>query len=377
MTEKKLIGLLAVIAGAVVALILTKLLFNRVVKKNNNLHTRFLIQMIRLVIIVGAIINGVGVVSDSISLGTLFFRSSALAVAIIGFAAQPVIADLISGYLISINKPFEIGDRIEVEGASNLVASGEELVVGFERSEIRSGNAAITAARFAGSNARPTDELGGGAGRSVGGFYARNSVGIVVPVIVGSSNFGIASAGINDAAVDIVVQYTGLITGDKEVVIVGGGIGIVSASASDRLVIIEDIIEVGMVGLGLPGGDFGDFVPVDEAVAAVSGGGKVNAMLCRLKALDRKGVWSIGAGGAAHECRWGDRDAAGIWEIKGSGSGMAVDGNTLSIVHNPFVLVIATVGGIAASGAGKVVIDGFPVLFVGILSISEGAVSGS
>ena len=116
MTEKKLIGLLAVIAGAVVALILTKLLFNRVVKKNNNLHTRFLIQMIRLVIIVGAIINGVGVVSDSISLGTLFFRSSALAVAIIGFAAQPVIADLISGYLISINKPFEIGDRIEVEG---------------------------------------------------------------------------------------------------------------------------------------------------------------------------------------------------------------------------------------------------------------------
>ena len=116
MTEKKLIGLLIVVGGAVVALFITRILFNRAVKKNNNLHTRFLIQMIRLVIIVGAIINGVGVVSDSISLGTLFFRSSALAVAIIGFAAQPVIADLISGYLISLNKPFEIGDRIEVEG---------------------------------------------------------------------------------------------------------------------------------------------------------------------------------------------------------------------------------------------------------------------
>lgn len=116
MTEKKVIGLLIVIAGAVAAFILTGIIYKRVVKKNNNLHTRFLVQMARFIIVVGAIVNGVGVVSDTMSLGTLFFRSSALAVAIIGFAAQPVIADLISGYLISLNKPFEIGDRVEVEG---------------------------------------------------------------------------------------------------------------------------------------------------------------------------------------------------------------------------------------------------------------------
>ncbi|MBO4267484.1 MAG: mechanosensitive ion channel [Lachnospiraceae bacterium] len=116
MTEKKVIGLLIVIVGALVALILTGIVYKRVVKKNNNLHTRFLVQMLRFIIVVGAIINGVGVVSDTMSLGTLFFRSSALVVAILGFAAQPVIADLISGYLISLNKPFEIGDRVEVEG---------------------------------------------------------------------------------------------------------------------------------------------------------------------------------------------------------------------------------------------------------------------
>ena len=168
-----------------------------------------------------------------------------------------------------------------------------------------------------------------------------------------------------------------MITGDKEVVIVGGGIGIVSASAGDRLVIVEDIIEVGMVGLGLPGGNIRDFIPVNEAVAAVSGGGKVDAMLCRLKALDRKGVWSIGAGSTAHERGGGDRNAAGIWEIKGSGGGVAVDGDTLGIVHNPLVFVIAVVGGIATRGASKVVVDGFPIFFVGVLSIGQGAVSGS
>ena len=91
MTEKKVIGLLIVIAGAVVALILTGIIYKKVVKKNNNLHTRFLVQMLRFIIVVGAIINGVGVVSDTMSLGTLFFRSSALIVAILGFAAQPAI----------------------------------------------------------------------------------------------------------------------------------------------------------------------------------------------------------------------------------------------------------------------------------------------
>ena len=42
--------------------------------------------------------------------------------AVAGFAAQPVIADLICGMMISATKPFDIGDRIELEdGTAGIV----------------------------------------------------------------------------------------------------------------------------------------------------------------------------------------------------------------------------------------------------------------
>lgn len=54
--------------------------------------------------------------------GKILFQGSALIVAIAGFAAQPVISDLICGLMISITKPFDIGDRIELEnGTSGIV----------------------------------------------------------------------------------------------------------------------------------------------------------------------------------------------------------------------------------------------------------------
>ena len=100
----------------------------------------------------------------------------------------------------------EVGvDGIEVEGASNLVASGEELVVGFERSEIWGGDTTIAATGFARCDAGPTDELGGGAGRSIGRLHTRNSVGIVVPIIVSGGSLGVAGIGVDDTAVDVVI----------------------------------------------------------------------------------------------------------------------------------------------------------------------------
>lgn len=49
------------------------------------------------------------------SFGDVIFKGSAVVGAIIGFAAQPVISDLIGGFLLSVSKPFQIGDRIELE----------------------------------------------------------------------------------------------------------------------------------------------------------------------------------------------------------------------------------------------------------------------
>ena len=52
----------------------------------------------------------------------MLFQSTALIGAVAGFAAQPVISDLFCGLMISTQKPFELGDRIELDdGTSGIV----------------------------------------------------------------------------------------------------------------------------------------------------------------------------------------------------------------------------------------------------------------
>jgi len=50
------------------------------------------------------------------------FQGTTVLAAIAGFAAQPVIADLICGVMLSSTRPFDMGDRIELEnGVSGIV----------------------------------------------------------------------------------------------------------------------------------------------------------------------------------------------------------------------------------------------------------------
>ena len=55
-------------------------------------------------------------------IGQSVFGSAAVLAAVIGFAAQDVIKDILAGIQMSIYKPFDIGDRIEAdEGISGIV----------------------------------------------------------------------------------------------------------------------------------------------------------------------------------------------------------------------------------------------------------------
>ena len=57
-------------------------------------------------------------------LGRSLFGSAAVLTAIVGFAAQDVIKDTLAGLQISIYRPFDIGDRIELEdGTAGIVES--------------------------------------------------------------------------------------------------------------------------------------------------------------------------------------------------------------------------------------------------------------
>lgn len=108
--------LLLTIALTAAALFIAHLIFHRARKTVNSLHVRFLDRALQLIIYVICICRIIGLYFPSLNLNRVLLSGSALIVGIVGFAAQPVISDLICGYLISVNKPFEIGDRIIVEG---------------------------------------------------------------------------------------------------------------------------------------------------------------------------------------------------------------------------------------------------------------------
>ncbi len=91
-----------------------------VIKRKNKsfkiLHRRYLLQLVQLFIIVFCIGRIVALLNPEINVNSILLTGSALIVAIVGFAAQTAISDIICDFLISVNKPFEIGDRIIIEG---------------------------------------------------------------------------------------------------------------------------------------------------------------------------------------------------------------------------------------------------------------------
>ena len=112
----KLIRIAVTIAVGIAVLIAAHYFLKKLVKKSDKIHRRFLGKLLNLVVIIVCVVNIIEAIDPGRGVYSTLLKGSALIVAILGFAAQPAISDLICGFLISINKPFEIGDRIIAEG---------------------------------------------------------------------------------------------------------------------------------------------------------------------------------------------------------------------------------------------------------------------
>ena len=118
------LGLIAVGTAIVVGIVLRleKKFAHKLLHKRGNINLLFVEKVLRFVLIV----IGVHFVLFSSSLtapfGRTLFQGTTVLVAILGFAAQPVIADLICGLMMTSTRPFNLGDRIEMEdGTSGIV----------------------------------------------------------------------------------------------------------------------------------------------------------------------------------------------------------------------------------------------------------------
>lgn len=106
----------AIVLGIVLRLekkLARKLLFNK-----KDINVRFVESILRFALILFAVQWVMFSSPITQPFGRMLFQGTTVIAAIAGFAAQPVIADLICGLIMSSTKPFDLGDRIELEDGS-------------------------------------------------------------------------------------------------------------------------------------------------------------------------------------------------------------------------------------------------------------------
>ena len=88
----------------------------------DNINTRLVERLLRFALIIVAVQWVMFSSKITQPFAKALFQGTTVLAAIAGFAAQPVIADLICGVMLSTTKPFDMGDRIELEdGTSGIV----------------------------------------------------------------------------------------------------------------------------------------------------------------------------------------------------------------------------------------------------------------
>ena len=101
---------------------LNKRFFKRVQKKHRGIHLTFFERINSALIVFFLIVFAVSVFSGAQTVWQTIFGGTAIVSAVLAFAAQDIIKDMLAGLMISVYKPFEIGDRIVLEdGTAGVV----------------------------------------------------------------------------------------------------------------------------------------------------------------------------------------------------------------------------------------------------------------
>ena len=112
--------------GAAVAVVLlcwggtslNHLAFSRIQKKNRVIHLAFFEKINGAVIVLGITVIVISLFSGTRTVWQTIFGGTAIVSAVVAFAAQDIIKDILAGLMISVYKPFDIGDRIVLENGT-------------------------------------------------------------------------------------------------------------------------------------------------------------------------------------------------------------------------------------------------------------------
>ena len=118
------LGIIIVVAIAVMVLLIyiNRKCFQKLKKKHRNLHLQLLEKLINVLIVIIVGLLAFSALGGTRNVWQTLLGGTAVLSAVAAFAAQDVIRDMLAGLMISIYKPFDIGDRIELEdGTTGIV----------------------------------------------------------------------------------------------------------------------------------------------------------------------------------------------------------------------------------------------------------------
>lgn len=147
--DSKIITELLQLGGGLLVFILISIvshhIFNKIYKRSNGIHLKFFRSLIDVIIIIVAIYYSLSLFEFTKDMSTVLLQSSTLIIAIATFAAQQALGNVISGFSISITKPYKVGDKVKVVNGSNIIAEGIIMDVTIRHTVIRTfdGQSAI------------------------------------------------------------------------------------------------------------------------------------------------------------------------------------------------------------------------------------------
>ena len=114
----------AIILGAAWGLTrVNHMIFKKVQSFREGLQIRFFVRFLDAIIMIYGIVIAISSFGGFESVWKTMLGGTAILSAVLGFAGQDVIRDVLGGLMITIYKPFEIGNRIELEGGITIQES--------------------------------------------------------------------------------------------------------------------------------------------------------------------------------------------------------------------------------------------------------------
>lgn len=99
-----------------------KKFFKKLKRDHRNIHLTLIEKVINIAIFLGVSLLALSAVGGMKGIWQTLLGGTAVVSAVAAFAAQDIIKDMLAGMMISIYKPFDIGDRIELpDGTSGIV----------------------------------------------------------------------------------------------------------------------------------------------------------------------------------------------------------------------------------------------------------------